>query len=438
MTTSKNDYKAGLTKSQRRLFQKCFVIIFVFGGFVLFWVVNFFAPGFTPVQKVEAIPAFARKYDTNCTTCHVLPPKLNAFGESFLARGYRMPEGWKGRNPNSTESTESTESSTNSKLAKLGTAIAHSTSVWVSGRYENSATRFSKGYVNRVEIISAAPIGDSPFSYFVEWRPVSLETTGNGSLRDRSGRFEDAFVNADINERNSFTVGQYRSLKQVDVSRRLTITEPAFFSTSVAATERSSNNRLQSLRAFAPSGRSPGFTYQFKPLLGKRPSDGLFFLVTVPFAGELSIPLTSGARREASFQLEGRPKGVFVESFYRKRLNSIGGHAFFGNDRQLVQGVGTLNYKRFYATGGIGMDRRNLVTRGRYSIEGEYLTTNYDRFRSMLGFRVEQITNANRRPAFIPYFVISGPNTKNTFSLAVQYRSQRNNDALFGELSFMF
>ncbi len=269
---------------------------------------------------------------------------------------------WKGRNPNSTESNtdsklseqgaaiprQTPEQSGKSKLARLGTAISHSTSVWASGRYENSASRFSKGYVNRVEIISAAHIGDSPFSYFVEWRPVSLETTGNGSLRDRSGRFEDAFVNVDINDRNSFTVGQYRSLKQVDVSCRLTITEPAIFSTSVAATERSSNNRLQSLRAFAPSGSSLGFTYQFKPLLGKRPSDGLFFLVTVPFTGELSIPLTSEARREASFQLEGRPKGVFLESFYRKPLNSIGAHAFFGNDRQLVQGVGTLNLQVFH------------------------------------------------------------------------------------------
>ncbi|MDQ3649810.1 MAG: hypothetical protein M3458_05915 [Acidobacteriota bacterium] len=323
-------------------------------------------------------------------------------------------------------------------MAKLGVAIAHSTSVWSSGRYENSASRFSKGYVNRVEIISAAHIGDSPFSYFLEWRPVSLETRGDGSLRDRSGRFEDALINVDIDDRNSLTFGQYRSLRQVDVSRRLTITEPAIFSTSIAATERSANSRLQSLRAFAPSGRSPGLTYQFKPILGKRPSDGLFLLATVPFAGEFSLPLTSEARREASFQMEGRPKGVFLESFYRKRLNSVGAHAFFGNDRQLVQGVGTLNYKDFYATGGIGVDQRIRTKRGRYSLEGEYLTTRSERFRSLLGLRVEQITNANRRPALIPYFVVSGPNTKSTFSFAVQYRAQRANDAFLGEFSFMF
>lgn len=40
-----------------------------------------------------AIPSFARKYATSCTTCHVAPPKLNAFGRAFKNLGYRMPEG---------------------------------------------------------------------------------------------------------------------------------------------------------------------------------------------------------------------------------------------------------------------------------------------------------------------------------------------------------
>ena len=38
-----------------------------------------------------AVPAFARKYQTSCQTCHVVFPKLNAFGEAFRLRGYRMP-----------------------------------------------------------------------------------------------------------------------------------------------------------------------------------------------------------------------------------------------------------------------------------------------------------------------------------------------------------
>ena len=38
-----------------------------------------------------AVPAFARKYQTSCQTCHSVFPKLNAHGEAFRLRGYRMP-----------------------------------------------------------------------------------------------------------------------------------------------------------------------------------------------------------------------------------------------------------------------------------------------------------------------------------------------------------
>jgi hypothetical protein len=43
------------------------------------------------VNRAEAIPAFARKYHTSCQTCHIIFPKLNAFGEAFRLNGYRMP-----------------------------------------------------------------------------------------------------------------------------------------------------------------------------------------------------------------------------------------------------------------------------------------------------------------------------------------------------------
>jgi hypothetical protein len=42
-------------------------------------------------SSAYAVPAFARKYRTSCQTCHVVFPKLNAFGEAFRLRGYRMP-----------------------------------------------------------------------------------------------------------------------------------------------------------------------------------------------------------------------------------------------------------------------------------------------------------------------------------------------------------
>jgi hypothetical protein len=38
-----------------------------------------------------AIPAFARKYETSCLTCHSVYPRLTPFGEAFRRTGYRFP-----------------------------------------------------------------------------------------------------------------------------------------------------------------------------------------------------------------------------------------------------------------------------------------------------------------------------------------------------------
>lgn len=45
------------------------------------------------VEKAKAIPAFSRKYKTSCATCHIVFPKLTAFGEAFRRNGYQFPGG---------------------------------------------------------------------------------------------------------------------------------------------------------------------------------------------------------------------------------------------------------------------------------------------------------------------------------------------------------
>jgi hypothetical protein len=45
-----------------------------------------------PAGAARAIPAFARKYRTSCSTCHTAPPKLNVLGEAFRLNGYRFPD----------------------------------------------------------------------------------------------------------------------------------------------------------------------------------------------------------------------------------------------------------------------------------------------------------------------------------------------------------
>lgn len=42
-------------------------------------------------RPAEAIPVFAHRYGLTCQTCHTTIPHLTAFGEAFLARGYRIP-----------------------------------------------------------------------------------------------------------------------------------------------------------------------------------------------------------------------------------------------------------------------------------------------------------------------------------------------------------
>jgi hypothetical protein len=45
-----------------------------------------------PKPSAQAIPAFARKYQTSCTTCHNDFPELNDFGEAFKKRGFKFPK----------------------------------------------------------------------------------------------------------------------------------------------------------------------------------------------------------------------------------------------------------------------------------------------------------------------------------------------------------
>lgn len=44
-------------------------------------------------RTAHAIPAFARRYETTCQTCHLAYPKLTPFGEAFRRNGYRFPGG---------------------------------------------------------------------------------------------------------------------------------------------------------------------------------------------------------------------------------------------------------------------------------------------------------------------------------------------------------
>ncbi len=366
--------------------------------------------------ELHAIPFYARSRGLSCTDCHAAGPKLNARGEEFLARGYRR-----------------------STSGKAETEGEFPISVWITGRHEDrSPGIIEKNYVPKVELVSGGPIGEATSSYFVEWRVVSLDVRGNGTLRDRGGRFEDAFINWDLGAGHALRFGQFRALNQYDVSLRLSVSEPTVFSTALPG-KASREARITGLRAFAPSGRSPGVAYTYQSISGATASDGLFHIVNVPFVGELSLPLSQEAKTEASFELEGPAKGVFIETFYRRKLASIGAHAFVGDDRRLLMGLGRVQSGDFNATAALGFDdATGRSARTRYSLEVEYLSTRSEWFRPGAGFRVEQITRSGRDPAYIPYLVLAGPNARTTLLLQIEARFQGSARTVFVDVSAIF
>ncbi len=356
------------------------------------------------------IPYFARKYGVECRHCHVLPPKLNAFGEAFVANNYRMP----GLVPRAT----------------LPVAL------WVSARADTPPpsaddARRVLSYLNRVELVSGGSVVAPWLSYFAEWRAVSFEPRADGTLRDRSGRFEDLFLTA-LAGPLELQVGQFRQVEQVDVSRRLSVSEPRFFAAGLPGPEAPTARRT-SLRGFSLSGRAPALRAGWiQPM---RDNWEWRSFATLPFPGELSIPLTGEARREASLELELRPKGIYVESFVRRGVTSLGGHAFWdGPDRHLAGVVGSTGNHQIFLTGGLGMDRVSGTRRARWMIEAEIFPEPV----GGLGVRVEHRSNEGSTPAFVTYANAHLPGTSYTVRLTVEQRWQRDRNALLVELGAVF
>jgi hypothetical protein len=44
------------------------------------------------MQQAEAVPAFARKYNMSCTTCHAPIPRLKAYGDEFAGNGFVLAD----------------------------------------------------------------------------------------------------------------------------------------------------------------------------------------------------------------------------------------------------------------------------------------------------------------------------------------------------------
>ena len=361
----------------------------------------------------EATPQFARTYLVDCSHCHSAPPRLNERGLRFVAAGYRLENG--------------DERSRTIPLA-----------IWNTVDLElRHSTDLIKGFPSRVELISAGPIGPSGGAYFAEWRALSQSIGGNGRLLNRSGRFEDLYLGVPVTQGGAVTVtaGQFRTLTQVDVSLRLSLSEPLVFSSSVPG-RRAADARLTGLRAFSASGRQPAVRVAYRASRAQSPADGWFAAATLPLTGELTIPFTEAA----SFEFEGRPKGLFLEAFRRSGLTSVGGHAFIGDERRrVVSAVVTHDLgNRFAVLAGIGAFHATGITDTRFSIGGEATISS----KVVGGIRVDHRTGQGRDPAILLYgngHVPFGPSSfRQALRLQIEHRIQPANHMTGFALSHVF
>ena len=361
---------------------------------------------------LEATPQFARTYRVDCSYCHSAPPRLNERGLRFLALNYRF---------------ESDETSRTIPLAVWNT---------MDLEWRHSAD-LVKGFPSRVELISSGPVGRSRAAYFAEWRALSQGIGANGRLLNRSGRFEDLFVRVPVTRSGalSVTAGQFRTLTQVDVSLRLSLSEPLVFSSSVPG-RRGADARLTSLRAFSASGRQPAVRGEYQLTRGQSPADGWFAAATLPLTGELTIPFT----RAASFEFEARPKGVFLEAYRRAGLTSVGGHAFVGDEgRRLVTAVVSHHVgNRLAVLAGVGAFHAAGLTDTRFSIGGETTISS----RVVGGIRLDHRTGQGRDPAILIYgngHLPFGPTAfRQAIRLQIEHRIQPSNHATGFALSHVF
>jgi hypothetical protein len=273
--------------------------------------------------------------------------------------------------------------------------------------------------------------------YFAEWRALSQSPGGDGRLVNRSGRFEDLFLRAPITPRGalSVTVGQFRTMTQVDVSQRLALSEPLVFSSSVPG-RRASTARVTNLRAFSASGRQPAIRAEYQLTRAQSPADGWFGAATLPLTGELTVPFTDAA----SFEFEGRPKGVFLEAFRRSGLTSVGGHAFLGDARRrLITGVVTHALGGGLAVlAGVGTFHGAGVRDVRFSLGGEATLSSH----LVGGIRLDHRTGQDRDPAVLLYgngHLPFGPRAfRQALRLQVEHRIQPANHATAFALSHIF
>jgi len=150
--------------------------------------------GALAARQADAIPAFARKYQFSCSTCHAPFPRLKPFGEEFAARGYRMED-------KSKEPTRATYDVGDPLLQLVrDVPLAIRLEGYASWK-ENALAETDVEWPWAFKILSGGPISDH-ISYYFYFLEESGEVVG----------LEDAFMqfNSILNLPLDLVAGQYQ------------------------------------------------------------------------------------------------------------------------------------------------------------------------------------------------------------------------------------
>lgn len=120
-------------------------------------------------QPAHAIPAFARKFNLKCYSCHTIPPALNKTGYMFKRLGYRLP-------PDEMDGTKAAP-----KINDLGKdikfSITNSLALIAQGSFTVektsgdgiSPTSNSSFNLDEAALFAAGAVPDTGFSYFTHF-----------------------------------------------------------------------------------------------------------------------------------------------------------------------------------------------------------------------------------------------------------------------------
>ncbi|MGD8941288.1 MAG: hypothetical protein PVJ72_18055 [Gammaproteobacteria bacterium] len=138
-----------------------------------------------------AVPVFARKYNLTCITCHVAFPKLNAFGQQFMASNYRL-DNWKDATVDTGDDQLALPDQV--PLAIRAQAFFQGRSAEAvdiaTGEKTQADTDFQAPYL--IKLISSAPLSDHITYYFYG---IFAEKGGNGEtvIEDAWFSHDDVF-----------------------------------------------------------------------------------------------------------------------------------------------------------------------------------------------------------------------------------------------------